>query len=111
MNFECLYDTNNSNWTPNIYINDDKVKINVTILYRSSCEDKDQDTWGLFVQISNITKGITLMYNPVVYCKPKVDEDVVWLSSHVSHFRFPFVIGILTICKHLQCQIWLNEYV
>ncbi|PWA62476.1 toll/interleukin-1 receptor (TIR) domain-containing protein [Artemisia annua] len=52
--------------------------LNVTVLYRSSGGDRDR--WGLFVQISNRTKGLTWIYNPVVYCKPKVDEDVVWLS-------------------------------
>ncbi|XP_035833255.1 disease resistance protein RPV1 isoform X2 [Helianthus annuus] len=34
----------------------------------------------LFAKISNRTKGLTWVYNPMVYCKSKVDEDVVWLS-------------------------------
>ncbi|KAK1437453.1 hypothetical protein QVD17_03244 [Tagetes erecta] len=30
------------------------------------------------VKISNKTKGVTWVYNPVVFCQPLVDEDVVW---------------------------------
>ncbi|KAK9073260.1 hypothetical protein SSX86_007584 [Deinandra increscens subsp. villosa] len=53
--------------------------LNVSCLYRSSgC--KYEDWWPLFGMISNVTKGITWIYNPLVYCKPRVDEDAMWLS-------------------------------
>ncbi|GJT73689.1 putative TIR domain, P-loop containing nucleoside triphosphate hydrolase, partial [Tanacetum coccineum] len=53
--------------------------LNISVLYRSSGEDKDY--WLLFAKISNRTKGLTWVYNPEVYCKPRDDEDVVWLSN------------------------------
>ncbi|XP_023768419.2 disease resistance protein RPV1 isoform X1 [Lactuca sativa] len=52
--------------------------LNVTSLYRPSGDD--EDTWVLFTKISNTTKGLTWMYNPVVSCKPGFGEDAVWLS-------------------------------
>ncbi|MFS7917409.1 hypothetical protein Hanom_Chr03g00188711 [Helianthus anomalus] len=57
-----------------------KIKgLQVCCLYRlSGSEHKDR--WPLFIQISNRSKDLTWIYNPVVYCKPKVDEDVAWLS-------------------------------
>ncbi|KAJ0524885.1 hypothetical protein HanRHA438_Chr09g0384041 [Helianthus annuus] len=55
--------------------------LSVSCLYRSSSlGSKDKDKWLLLAKISNTTKGITWIYNPVVYCKPKFNEDVVWLS-------------------------------
>ncbi|GKC04159.1 TMV resistance protein N-like protein [Tanacetum coccineum] len=54
--------------------------LNVTSLYRSSGEYEDQDTVVLFAKVSNRTKGLTWIYNPVVYCKPRVNENAVWLS-------------------------------
>ncbi|KAJ0639110.1 hypothetical protein HanHA300_Chr00c0001g0677581 [Helianthus annuus] len=52
--------------------------LNVSCLYRSSgSNDVEGDIW---VKISNRSKGVTWVYNPVVYCKPLVNEDVVWLS-------------------------------
>ncbi|KAM0008598.1 hypothetical protein Hdeb2414_s0017g00504211 [Helianthus debilis subsp. tardiflorus] len=55
--------------------------LNVSCLYRSSgSNDKDIIMWNLFAKISNTTKGLTWVYNPVVYCKPIADEDAVWLS-------------------------------
>ncbi|XP_021978714.2 uncharacterized protein LOC110874159 [Helianthus annuus] len=53
--------------------------LNVSCLYRLS-GSKDNDELGLLAKISNRSKGLTWVYNPLVYCKPKVDEDVVWLS-------------------------------
>lgn len=53
--------------------------LNVSCLYRSSVS-KDKDMWHLLAKISNTTKRLTWIYNPVIYCKPSVDEDVVWLS-------------------------------
>ncbi|KAL8239798.1 hypothetical protein R6Q59_016365 [Mikania micrantha] len=53
--------------------------LNVSCLYRSSVS-KDNDRWLLLAKISNTTKDLTWIYNPVVYCKPNVDEDVAWLS-------------------------------
>ncbi|KAK1437452.1 hypothetical protein QVD17_03243 [Tagetes erecta] len=52
--------------------------LNVMFLYRSSGVSKDM--LFPFSKISNTTKGFTWVYNPVVYCKPRVDNDVVWLS-------------------------------
>ncbi|KAJ0766701.1 hypothetical protein HanLR1_Chr03g0080591 [Helianthus annuus] len=51
--------------------------LNVTALYRSS---GGEDRCPLFARISNRTRGVTWVYSPVVYCKSRVDEDVVWLS-------------------------------
>ncbi|KAM0005124.1 putative P-loop containing nucleoside triphosphate hydrolase, leucine-rich repeat domain superfamily [Helianthus debilis subsp. tardiflorus] len=53
--------------------------LNVSCLYKSSAP-KVKDNWLFFTKISNITKGVTWIYNPLVYCKPKVDEDTMWLS-------------------------------
>ncbi|MFS7966259.1 putative TIR domain, P-loop containing nucleoside triphosphate hydrolase [Helianthus anomalus] len=53
--------------------------LNVSCLYRLS-GSKDVDELALFAKISHKSKGLTWVYNPVVYCKPRVDEDVVWLS-------------------------------
>ncbi|GKD93649.1 hypothetical protein Tco_1373486, partial [Tanacetum coccineum] len=53
--------------------------LNVIFTYKGSSGD-DEHPWVLFVKVSNTTKGLTWIYNPVVYCKPKVDEDVVWVS-------------------------------
>ncbi|KAK9074111.1 hypothetical protein SSX86_006708 [Deinandra increscens subsp. villosa] len=53
--------------------------LNVTFLYKSSGVDTYY-MWPPFAKISNRTTGITWVYNPVVFCKPRVDEDVVWLS-------------------------------
>ncbi|XP_021979296.1 uncharacterized protein LOC110875407 [Helianthus annuus] len=41
---------------------------------------KDNDELALLAKISNRSKGLTWVYNPVVYCAPRSDEDVVWLS-------------------------------
>ncbi|KAK1418478.1 hypothetical protein QVD17_27623 [Tagetes erecta] len=53
--------------------------LNISCIYRSS-QPTNKDRWILLAKISNKTKGLTWIYNPVVYCKPNVDEDVVWLS-------------------------------
>ncbi|CAH1449165.1 unnamed protein product [Lactuca virosa] len=56
--------------------------LNVTASYRqsnTSCEDEDT-RWALFTKVSNTTKGLTWMYNPLIYFKPEVGKDGVWLS-------------------------------
>ncbi|GJU63570.1 TMV resistance protein N-like protein [Tanacetum coccineum] len=54
-----------------------KIKgLNVTSLYKSTGED----ILALLAKVSNKTKGLTWIYNPVVYSEPEADEDVVWLS-------------------------------
>ncbi|XP_076885466.1 disease resistance protein RPV1-like [Bidens hawaiensis] len=53
--------------------------LHVSCIYRSS-ESKDKDMWQLLAKISNKTRGLTWVYNPVVYCNPDADEDVLWLS-------------------------------
>ncbi|KAJ0886385.1 putative heavy metal-associated domain superfamily [Helianthus annuus] len=53
--------------------------LNVSCLYRSS-GFKDKAVWNLWAKISNKSKGVTWVYNPIVYCKPRVHEDVVWVS-------------------------------
>ncbi|KAK1418476.1 hypothetical protein QVD17_27621 [Tagetes erecta] len=50
--------------------------LHVSCLYGS----KDANIPFLYVKISNKTKGLTWVYNPLVYCKPRVNETVVWLS-------------------------------
>ncbi|KAK1437416.1 hypothetical protein QVD17_03207 [Tagetes erecta] len=53
--------------------------LNVSCLYRSSgC--KDEYRGCLWTIISNKSKGVTWMYNPVVYCKPGVEQYAMWLS-------------------------------
>ncbi|KAJ0524651.1 putative leucine-rich repeat domain superfamily [Helianthus annuus] len=52
--------------------------LNVSCLYKSLSEDKDLRY--LLAKISNRTKGLTWIYNPMVHCKPSVNENVVWLS-------------------------------
>ncbi|CAH1418864.1 unnamed protein product [Lactuca virosa] len=59
--------------------------LNVTASYRRSYRQwdtsyKDEDTWVLFTKVSNITKGLTWMYNPLIYCDPQDEENAVWLS-------------------------------
>ncbi|KAJ0942178.1 putative TIR domain, P-loop containing nucleoside triphosphate hydrolase [Helianthus annuus] len=55
--------------------------LSVTILCRSLSSDEDgRIMLPPFAKISNRTKGITCVYNPVVFCLPKVDRDAVWLS-------------------------------
>ncbi|KAK1408097.1 hypothetical protein QVD17_39730 [Tagetes erecta] len=53
--------------------------LNVSCSYRSS-GSKDEGRWPLFTKVSNITKGVTWIYNPMVYCKSRGDEDAMWLS-------------------------------
>ncbi|MFS7966137.1 putative leucine-rich repeat domain superfamily [Helianthus anomalus] len=53
--------------------------LNVSCIYRA-IGSNDRDLWYLFAKISNRSKGLTWVYNPGVYCKPRVEEDVVWLS-------------------------------
>ncbi|KAJ0532470.1 putative TIR domain, P-loop containing nucleoside triphosphate hydrolase [Helianthus annuus] len=53
--------------------------LHVSCLYRSSIF-KNKERWLLFAKIKNISKGLTWVYNPMVYCNPRVDEDVMWLS-------------------------------
>ncbi|KAK1437458.1 hypothetical protein QVD17_03249 [Tagetes erecta] len=56
--------------------------VNVMFVYRSPGRDYKPSMLPPFVKISNITKGVTWVYNPVVFCKPKVDDtDVLWISS------------------------------
>lgn len=52
--------------------------LSLMILYTSSGQNRDMLV--PFAKISNKTKGLTWVYNPVVYCEPRVDNDVVWLS-------------------------------
>ena len=52
--------------------------LNVSVSYRRS--GKDKGMWDMFTKICNTTEGLTWIYNPVVYGKPKVNEDIVWLS-------------------------------
>ncbi|KAK1407842.1 hypothetical protein QVD17_39469 [Tagetes erecta] len=67
--------SNLSFWVP---YEENKIQgLNVSCLYRSLGVDNEL---CVFIKISNITKGVTWVYNPVVFCKPRVDEDVVWLS-------------------------------
>ncbi|KAK9059938.1 hypothetical protein SSX86_020642 [Deinandra increscens subsp. villosa] len=54
--------------------------LSVYCLYRSSISMDEDTCRPLLAKISNKTKGLTWIYNPMVYCKPMVDEDVVWLS-------------------------------
>ncbi|KAJ0942082.1 putative heavy metal-associated domain superfamily [Helianthus annuus] len=54
--------------------------LSVTALYRSLVEDINTELPLLFAKISNRSRGVSWVYSPVVYCKPRVDEDVVWLS-------------------------------
>nr|GEX01663.1 hypothetical protein [Tanacetum cinerariifolium] len=58
--------------------------LNVIFTYKESLGD-DEHPWVLFVKVSNTTKGLTWIYNPVVYCKPKVDEDVVWTRRNLEN--------------------------
>ncbi|KAF5789128.1 putative heavy metal-associated domain superfamily [Helianthus annuus] len=53
--------------------------LNVSCIYKLS-GSKDNDELALLAKISNRSKGLTWVYNPVVYCAPRSDEDVVWLS-------------------------------
>ncbi|KAJ0777922.1 hypothetical protein HanLR1_Chr02g0065981 [Helianthus annuus] len=53
--------------------------LNVSCLYRSS-RSNYTDVGCLFAKIRNITKGVTWIYIPMVYCKPRVNEDAMWLS-------------------------------
>ncbi|KAM0008566.1 hypothetical protein Hdeb2414_s0110g00797791 [Helianthus debilis subsp. tardiflorus] len=53
--------------------------LNVSCLYRTSGSNYT-DMGCLFAKIRNITKGVTWIYIPMVYCKPRVNEDVMWLS-------------------------------
>ncbi|KAK1420710.1 hypothetical protein QVD17_22528 [Tagetes erecta] len=52
--------------------------LNITCLYRTKGEN--QVIRGLLVRIVNYTKDLAWLYNPVVHCKPTVDDDVMWLS-------------------------------
>ncbi|KAJ0942056.1 putative TIR domain, P-loop containing nucleoside triphosphate hydrolase [Helianthus annuus] len=54
--------------------------LNVTVLYRSLVKDINTELPLFFAKISNRTRGVSWVYSPVVYCKPRVDDDVVWLS-------------------------------
>ncbi|KAJ0799958.1 putative heavy metal-associated domain superfamily [Helianthus annuus] len=54
--------------------------LNVTVLYRSLVKDINTELPLFFAKISNRSRGVSWVYSPVVYCKPRVDEDVVWLS-------------------------------
>ncbi|KAK9054866.1 hypothetical protein SSX86_025945 [Deinandra increscens subsp. villosa] len=53
--------------------------LNISCIYRKSGSEY-KDTWVLLAKISNTTKNLTWIYNPVVYCNPLDDEDVAWLS-------------------------------
>ncbi|CAH1449167.1 unnamed protein product [Lactuca virosa] len=56
--------------------------LNITASYRrfGTSHNKDKDRWALFTKVSNTTKGLTWMYNPLIYCDPGVGVDAVWLS-------------------------------
>ncbi|XP_022030477.1 disease resistance protein RUN1-like [Helianthus annuus] len=64
-------------WVPYLHEKYRIQGLNVSCLFRSLGVDNKR---CVFVKISNRTKGLTWVYNPVVYCKPRVDEDVMWLS-------------------------------
>ncbi|KAJ0777925.1 hypothetical protein HanLR1_Chr02g0066011 [Helianthus annuus] len=53
--------------------------LNVSCLYKSS-RSNYTDRGCLLAKIRNITKGVTWIYIPMVYCKPRVNEDAIWLS-------------------------------
>ncbi|KAJ0942161.1 hypothetical protein HanPSC8_Chr03g0088601 [Helianthus annuus] len=53
--------------------------LKVSCLYRF-LGSKDKDKWPFFIRICNKTKGVTWIYNPLVYRIPKVDEDSMWIS-------------------------------
>ncbi|KAI3754369.1 hypothetical protein L1987_54151 [Smallanthus sonchifolius] len=77
--------------------------LNVTFLYRSP-GDEDRDMLPPFAKISNRTKGVTWVYNPVVFCQPIIDEDVVWLSY--------WPIGdILDVGDEVHVNIFLDKKV
>nr|XP_043627290.1 disease resistance protein RPV1-like [Erigeron canadensis] len=54
--------------------------LNVYCGYYSLLENEDQDECVLFAKVSNINKGLTWIYNPVVFCKARTDRDALWLS-------------------------------
>ncbi|XP_022027421.1 uncharacterized protein LOC110928694 isoform X2 [Helianthus annuus] len=77
--------------------------LDVTFLYRSPSEE-DRDMMPPLAKISNNSKGITWVYNPVVFCEPGVDEDVVWLSY--------WPIGdILDVGDEVHVNIFLDKKV
>ncbi|KAL7591514.1 hypothetical protein Lser_V15G33191 [Lactuca serriola] len=50
--------------------------LNITTSYtRSGTSEK-----ALFTKVSNTSKGLTWMYNPVIYADPEDGKDAVWLS-------------------------------
>ncbi|KAJ0616260.1 putative TIR domain, P-loop containing nucleoside triphosphate hydrolase [Helianthus annuus] len=53
--------------------------LNISCLYRLSRSNRT-NVGCLFAKIRNITKGVTWIYIPMVYCKPRVNEDAMWLS-------------------------------
>ncbi|KAJ0710105.1 hypothetical protein HanOQP8_Chr09g0308371 [Helianthus annuus] len=58
---------------------EDRIKgLNLYCLY--GLLGSNDNAISVWAKISNISKGVTWVYNPLVYCKPRVDEDVVWLS-------------------------------
>ncbi|CAI9293456.1 unnamed protein product [Lactuca saligna] len=59
--------------------------LDITSSYRRSgisfsASYKDKYTRALFAKVSNTTKGLTWIYNPVIYADPQDGKDAVWLS-------------------------------
>ncbi|CAH1449172.1 unnamed protein product [Lactuca virosa] len=59
--------------------------LNITASYRGSgislsAAYRDKYTRALFAKVSNTSKGLTWMYNPVIYANVEVGEDAVWFS-------------------------------
>ncbi|CAI9293465.1 unnamed protein product [Lactuca saligna] len=53
--------------------------LNITFKYTIT-EEKHQHNQPIFAKITNTTKGLDLIYNPMVFGKPKFNEVAVWLS-------------------------------
>ncbi|XP_023731999.1 disease resistance protein RPV1 [Lactuca sativa] len=59
--------------------------LNITASYRGSgislsASYRDKYTRALFAKVSNTSKGLTWMYNPVIYANVEVGEDAGWFS-------------------------------
>lgn len=53
--------------------------LNITFKYTIT-EEKHQHNQPIFAKITNTTKGLDLIYNPMVFGKPKFNEVAIWLS-------------------------------
>ncbi|KAJ0799965.1 putative heavy metal-associated domain superfamily [Helianthus annuus] len=74
-NNECCRSALDSNDRHDHEFNSLRVTTKDDVLKTSEDISKHTDS-----KISNRSRGVTWVYSPVVYCKPRVDEDVVWLS-------------------------------